>query len=299
MITNLAPPAALPVFDVSQPDMTLHANDELATLRRSGALCKVQPTNGIGLLRWEDCDLVLRNPKHYSSAFQHSEPVPGAEAETNYDTLLWQDPPEHTRVRRLVQQAFTPARVAAMEPHVRDTARQLLDQMLDGKQQCEFHEEFALPLPSYIMSDLLGVEPSMVYTFNHWAKSTFHGPREAAHIADPAKRAEAMAQIARDAHDMEDYLKALVARTRSSPSQTLTSYIVQAREGDAALTEREVLTLLKFLVIAGNDITTMALEQAVFCLATHPEQMALLAQDSGLAANTFEETLRFNGPSCS
>jgi cytochrome P450/ferredoxin-NADP reductase len=284
------------VFDLSLPDMTTQANQRLATLREKSAVCQVQPLGALGVLRWSDCDQVLRTPADYSSAFRRSDPVPGAEAETNYDTLLWQDPPEHTRVRRLVQQAFTPQRVAAMEPHVRQITRELLEHIFTAGDSCDFHRDFAQPLPSYIMSMLLGVDRSMMDTFNRWAKSTFHGPREASQLEDPAMRARAMADIARDAHEMEDYLKTLVAHARSSPSQTLTSYVVHAQESDGLLTEREVLTLLKLFVIAGNDITTMALELTAYALASHPDQMQLLANDVSMAANTFEETLRFLGP---
>jgi cytochrome P450/ferredoxin-NADP reductase len=287
---------ALPVLDLAAPDILGEGNHRLAALRATGPLCWVQPFGALGLLRWTDCDRALRDPRTFSSAFDRSRPVPGAEAETTFDTLLWQDPPEHTRVRRLVQQAFTPERVEAMEPHTRDVARSLLDKIMARGNECEFHRDFAMPLPSYVMSGLLGVDTAMMDTFNHWAYSTFHGPRLAWEVKDPSERDKRLAEIARDAHDMEAYLRERVQYARTSPKPNLITYVVRAQEGTEGLAEREVLTLLKLFVIAGNDITTAALGLTAYCLATHPDQMQLLAHDLSLAANTFEETLRFLGP---
>jgi len=183
-----------------------------------------------------------------------------------------------------------------MESHTREIVRRLLDQIMSRGHHCEFHHDFAMPLPSYVMSGLLGVDESMMDTFNHWANSTFHGPRLAWEMTGAVERDKRLAAIARDAHDMEAYLKERVAETRKSPSHNLISYVVQAQEGKQGLTEREVLTLLKLFVIAGNDITTAALELTIYCLLKHPDQMRLLADDQSLAANTFEEVLRFEGP---
>jgi cytochrome P450/ferredoxin-NADP reductase len=301
MSTTVTQPKAtslkgLPVFDLSAPDITLESNQRLAALRSAGPVCRVEPIGALGLLRWDDCDRVLRDATTFSAAFARSKPVPGAEAETTFDVLLRQDPPEHTRVRGLVQQAFTPQRVAAMEPHTRELVRGLLDDIMARGDTCEFQHDFALPLPSHVMSGLLGVNPSMMDTFQHWANSVFAGPPLAWQIKDTAKRDKRLAEIAQDARDMDAYLKDLVASVRKTPTQTLTSYVVHAEQDGQKLSDREVLTLLKLFVIAGNDITTMSIGLTIQCLATHPDQMRLLADDPSLAANAYEELLRFQGP---
>src|SRR5262245_28138166 len=287
---------ALPVLDVAAPSKTFGANRRMAVLRAAGPLCQVQPLDALGLLRWDDCDRVLRDPDTFSSAFAKNKPVPGAEAETTFDTLLWQDPPDQQRVRGLVQQAFTAQRVAAMEPHTREIVRGLLDRIMARGDGCELHHDFALPLPSYVMSGLLGVDESMMDTFNHWAMSVFHGPGPAWLIPDKAARDRRLAEIARDARDMEAFLKERVEAVRKAPGHDLISYVVQASDGGRKLSEREVLTLLKLFVIAGNDVTTAAIELTLYALATHPDQMRRLADDTSLAANAFEEALRFQGP---
>jgi ferredoxin-NADP reductase len=136
----------------------------------------------------------------------------------------------------------------------------------------------------------------MMDTFQHWANSVFAGPPLAWQIQDPAARDKRLAEIARDAHDMENYLKGRVEEARKALQQNLVSYVVHAQSEGQSLTEREILTLLKLFVIAGNDITTMSIGLTIDTLATHRDQMQLLAQDPSLAANAYEECLRFRGP---
>jgi cytochrome P450/ferredoxin-NADP reductase len=285
---------SLPVLNLSDPNFTVEGNLILADLRAQGPVCRVEPIGAVGLLRWVDCDAVLRNYKNFSAAFERPT-VPGAEEETTINTLLREDPPKHTRVRALMQQAFTPPRVAAMEPHTMEITRKLIDDILRGGNECDFVHDFALPLPSTVMSGLLGVDPSMTETFARWAASMM-GVHTALVIADETARQQRFAELARDAKDMEAYLKERIEERRSSPQQDLISYFIQAAEGGDRLTEREVLTLSKLCVIAGNDLTTQAIALTLNSLLDHPDQMELLANDLSLAANAFEEGLRFNGP---
>src|SRR5688572_19147822 len=100
---------SLPVFDLSDQRTHDECDQVLAELRQRGVLVvQVQPMGLVGFLRWNECDSILRDFKTFSAAFQRSTPIPGAEEETKIDTLLREDPPSHTRVRTLMQQAFTP-----------------------------------------------------------------------------------------------------------------------------------------------------------------------------------------------
>jgi cytochrome P450 len=138
-----------------------------------------------------------------------------APEETKIDMLLREDPPKHTRVRALMQQAFTPQRVAAMEPHTRDIARKLIDGIVAAGNECDFLRQFALPLPSTVMSGLLGVDSSMTETFARWANSMM-GASAAHAIADEAARQKRYQEIASDAKDMEAFLKERIEERRAS-----------------------------------------------------------------------------------
>src|SRR5262249_13546045 len=188
---------ALPVLDLRAPNFTVEGNRILAELRAKGPACRVEPLGALGFLRWAECDAILRDFKTFSAAFPLSAPVPGAGEEMNIDTLLREDPPKHTRVRALMQQGFTPARVAAMEPHTRDITRKLIDDIMAGGTECDFLHQFTLPLPSTVMSGLLGVDASMVATFARWASSMMGGNTAHA-IKDEAARQKRYAEIVRD-----------------------------------------------------------------------------------------------------
>jgi len=295
---NHAVPAGfdeLPVLDLRDPNFTNEGNRILAELRAKGAVCRVEPVGALGFLRWAECDGILRDFRTFSVEFEHSMPVPGAEEETKIDTLLREDPPKHTRVRALMQQAFTPDRVSAMESHTRDITRTLIDGIMAGGSECDFLYQFALPLPSTVMSGLLGVDSSMMETFARWANAMM-GANTAHAIQDEAARQQRYQEIARDAKDMEAFLKERIDERRKSPQQDLITYLIHAAEAGDRLTDREALTLMKLCIIAGNDLTTQALALTLDCLLEHPDQMRLLANDLSAAANAFEESLRFNGP---
>ncbi len=152
MVTSVNNPVpagfdALPVLDLRNPDFTVEGNRLLAELRAKGPVCRVEPLGALGFLRWAECDAILRDFRTFSVAFAHNLPVPGAEEETKIDTLLREDPPKHTRVRTLMQQAFTPQRVAAMEPHTQDITRKVIDDIMAAGDECDFLHQFTLPLP--------------------------------------------------------------------------------------------------------------------------------------------------------
>src|ERR1700741_1175238 len=91
----------LPVLDLRAPDFIGESNRMLKVLRAQGPLCRVEPLGHLGLLRWSDCDAVLRDFRSFSAAFPLGKPIPGAEEETTLTTMIREDPPKHTRVRSL------------------------------------------------------------------------------------------------------------------------------------------------------------------------------------------------------
>src|SRR5262249_61322769 len=143
-----------------------------------------------------DCSL-YHKPSLYQ--FDPPPPVPGAGREMTLYPLPREDPPTHPRVRGLMQRAFPPARVAAMEPHTRDLTRKLIADIMAGGATCEFLHQFTLPLPSTVMSGLLGVDPSMRETFARWAGSILLGPVTAHAIKDESARHNRYQEIVRHA----------------------------------------------------------------------------------------------------
>src|SRR6185369_2562303 len=285
----------LPVLDLQAPNFIEESNRMLKELRAQGPLCRIEPVGYLGLLRWSDCDAVLRDFRSFSAAFPLGRPIPGAEEETTLTTLIREDPPKHTRVRSLVQQAFTPERVAAMEPHILGVARRMIDQIMARGNECDFVSDFTLPFPSTVLSELLGIDPSMVETFKRWAESTL-GQNTAHEIRDEAERQQRFAEIARDAKEFEAYIKLQIEERQRTPGQDMITHLVQAAESGEKLTMEEVLKLTRLFIVAGNHTTTQAMGMTMHLLISHPEQMRILSNDPSLVANTFEESLRYLCP---
>jgi cytochrome P450 len=235
-----------------------------------------------------------KNPVHHSEGARAKGKV-GIPGERNADLmthLLNIDPPDHTRLRRLVSKAFTPRRVAAFAPRVKE----LTDQLIDGfcaEGAADLIHEFAFPLPIYTICDLLGVPAEDQDDFRDWAGMMIRhggGPRGG---------------VARSVKKMRAYLLELIHRKRASlredGTEDLISGLIRAGDHGEHLTENEAAAMAFILLFAGFETTVNLIGNGTYTLLRHPEQRARL-QDSlargetGLLATAVEELLRYDGP---
>ncbi|MEV3874751.1 cytochrome P450 [Streptomyces sp. NPDC049906] len=234
-----------------------------------------------------------KNPEH------HDEPahargrtgIPGERKAELMTHLLNIDPPDHTRLRRLVSKAFTPRRVAAFAPRV----QQLTDRFIDdfaARGEADLIHEFAFPLPIYAICDLLGVPAEDQDDFRDWAGMMIRhggGPRGG---------------VARSVKKMRGYLVDLIHRKRADPGEDLISGLIRASDHGEHLTEGEAAAMAFILLFAGFETTVNLIGNGTFALLTHPEQRALLqgslndgtAGSTGLLSTAVEELLRYDGP---
>jgi cytochrome P450 len=212
-----------------------------------------------------------------------AEGLPGPEFSRH---MLNVDPPDHTRLRRLVSRAFTPGRVAALEPAIRGIARRLLDE-LDAAGPgavVDLVEGYAYPLPWGVIGELLGIPVADRPRLHAWFQVLLTGwagdpPPEAVQASD----------------GIVAYLRELVEAKRRSPADDLVSVLVTAAEGDA-LTTQEVLSSLFQLVVAGHDTTASLIGNGVVALLDHPGQLRLILADLGQLPTAIEELIRFTAP---
>jgi cytochrome P450 len=200
--------------------------------------------------------------------------------------MLNVDPPDHTRLRRLVARAFAPSRVAALEPVVRAAADDLLDQLgsRGPGEAVDLVEGFAHPLPFRVIGELVGIPEADRPRLHAWLQVLLSG-----WAGDPPTEAvEASAGIVA-------YLGDLVDAKRRDPADDLVSVLVTAREGDR-LTVQEVLSSLFQLVVAGHDTTTSLIGNGVVALLDHPDQLQLLVDDLGQLPAAIDELIRFTAP---
>ncbi|MCC3771917.1 cytochrome P450 [Streptomyces sp. UNOC14_S4] len=231
-----------------------------------------------------------KNPVHHSEQAHGKGKVgiPGERSANLMTHLLNIDPPDHTRLRRLVSKAFTPGRVAEFAPRVQE----LTDRLIDGfceKGEADLIHEFAFPLPIYAICDMLGVPREDQDDFRDWAGMMIRhggGPRGG---------------VARSVKKMRTYLAELIHRKRENPGDDLISGLIRASDHGEHLTENEAAAMAFILLFAGFETTVNLIGNGVLALLRNPGQRerlqrALAEGDESLLATGIEELLRYDGP---
>lgn len=198
--------------------------------------------------------------------------------------MLGTDPPDHTRLRRLVSREFTPRRIAALEPRVRQLTDELLDAMLalPGR-RADLVDALAFPLPMSVICELLGVPFMERDDFRSWSNTLVSA-------APQEQVAEAMAR-------MTEYLGTLVEHKRERPGEDLLSGLIRTTDEDGdRLSPDELTAMAWLLLIAGHETTVNLIANGVLALLTHADQLAALRADPGLLEGAVEEMLRYDGP---
>ena len=199
--------------------------------------------------------------------------------------MLNVDPPDHTRLRRLVSRAFVPSRIAALESAIRGIARNLLDELdaAGPHAAVDLIEGYAYPLPFGVIGELLGIPAADRPRLHGWFQVLLTGwagdpPPEAVEASD----------------GIVAYLAELVDAKRQSPADDLVSVLVAAE--DDALTTQELLSSLFQLVVAGHDTTASLIGNGVVALLDHPGQLQALLADPGQLPAAIDELIRFTAP---
>ncbi|MEU7168879.1 cytochrome P450 [Streptomyces morookaense] len=232
-----------------------------------------------------------KNPVHHSEQAAHGKGktgIPGERSANLMTHLLNIDPPDHTRLRRLVSKAFTPGRVAEFAPRVQELTDRLIDGFAD-KGEADLIHEFAFPLPIYAICDMLGVPPEDQDDFRDWAGMMIRhggGPRGG---------------VARSVKKMRGYLAELIHRKRNEPGEDLISGLIRASDHGEHLTENEAAAMAFILLFAGFETTVNLIGNGTYALLRNPDQRerlqnALAEGDESLLATGVEELLRYDGP---
>jgi cytochrome P450 len=196
--------------------------------------------------------------------------------------MLSSDPPDHTRLRKLVNRAFTVRAIAGMRPRIEQLAADLADQMAAGPPEVDLLDSFAFPLPMTVICDLLGVPDDERASFRRWSNTLLSdGPP-----ADRTAAGVAMAQ----------YLGALVADKRARPADDMLSAIVAVSEDADRLSADETVSMAFLLLVAGHETTVNLIGNGMLALLRSPERFAELRADPDLTPRAVEEFLRFDGP---
>jgi cytochrome P450 len=211
-------------------------------------------------------------------------PPPQTDNSYMFRHMLNADPPDHTRLRKLVTKAFTARRVESLRPRVQEISDRLLANLVvsTGDGPVDLLDEYAFPLPITVMCELLGVPDDARDDFRPWS----HAPLSS------WSREEAQAAGTRAA----SYLTGLIEAKRAQPADDLLSALIRASDDNDQLTADEVFAMVYLLMVAGHETTVNLIGNGMLALLRSPEQMAALRTDRSLLPSAIEEFLRFDGP---
>jgi cytochrome P450 len=199
-------------------------------------------------------------------------------------SFLGMDPPRHDRLRALVSRGFTPRRVTALEPHIRELAIRYIDTFIQAG-RCDFIDDFAGRLPMDVISEMVGVPPEDRDELRTWADTVLHREEGNPHV--PPAGMEAAAKIL-------GYFDRHVAQTRAQPGDDLTAALIDAELDGDRLDDREIIAFLFLMIIAGNETTTKLLGNALYWISKNPGQREKVLANRDLAEPWAEETLRYD-----
>jgi len=266
-------------------DPDFHSGDPFPAFRRLRAESPVHwhPTPGFwAVTRHEDVVAVSRDPATFCS----SRGVLLSDIERPVvprQSIIYIDPPEHAKYRKLVQPAFTPGRLRALEERIIGLVRELLA-AIDRGATVDFVEAFAAPLPMLVIADMLGVPGSDHDRFKRWSDAIID--------AGTQPTPDNMAQSA----ELLAYFSEVLAERRQRPGDDLLSVLAHSEIDGERLEEFDLLMFCLTLLVAGNETTRNLISAGLVALAAHPEQWAALRADPALVPTAVEELLRWTTP---
>lgn len=237
--------------------------------------------------RYEDAVAVLKDTRFIKDFTVFLNEEERAEAQKNIfsQNMLFADPPDHKRLRGLVQQAFTPKMIEELRGRITEIANELIDDMQD-RSRIDIIDDFAFPLPIIVICEMLGVPSEDRDKFRTWSNTLVEASN------DPGKAEK----IQQHTEEFTAYLRDWIATRREQPVDDMVSKLIQAEEAGDRLSEQELYGVVSLLIIAGHETTVNLIANGLFALMTHPDQMRTLQQQPERIRPAIEEMLRFEGP---
>jgi cytochrome P450 len=275
-------------YNPLSPEVQANPFPYYAFLRHSHPAAWLEPLQAWAISRYRDVDQAIKSPQIFSSAKWLSVSIGDLNPVPEVPWMIETDPPDHSRLRKLVSKGFTPRMVSRLEPRIRTIARELLEP-LRAKREFDFMREFAGVLPVIVIAEMLGVEPERRADFKRWSDDIVRGTNRP---NDETVRNE----IKRSNAELRAYLQKTIAQRRVEPRDDLLTALVRAEEDQQTLTADEVLAMAALVLAAGNETTTNLLGNTVLALLIRPADFAAVRNDRGLVPRLLEEVLRYDSP---
>ncbi|GAA0558837.1 cytochrome P450 [Paractinoplanes ferrugineus] len=274
--------------DLADPDFHNDPHPSYARWRQTGPVRPVVLPGGYGgwlVTRYEDARQALTDPrlsKDFHTVQRSNDPLPPDIGAAIGHHMLAADPPDHTRLRRLVTAAFTARRIEGLRPRIEQITDELLDAMA-GRDEVDLIDALAFPLPIRVICELLGIPADDQDSFRAWSNTLVGG--EATRAQLPA----AMTALV-------SYVRALIADRRRQPGADLLSGLIAVRDEADRLSEDELSSMVFLLLIAGHETTVNLIGNGSYLLLSQRERWERLRADPALLPTAIEEFLRYESP---
>lgn len=283
-------------YDLFSRTFKVDPHPTFAQMRQETPIYAHTAPNGLRIwyiTRYEDIVTVLRNNdwvvKNLQNALPESAETPvkpgHAILKLINQNMLFADPPDHTRLRALVTQAFTPRRIDALASQIQGFTDRLLDQVA-AQGEMELIHDLAYPLPMLVITAMLGVPDQDGDQVREWSKA----------IISPGSHGINWRQRKRRIRAFVDYIDAMAQERQQNPRDDLLTALVQAEESGGKLSPEELSSMVVLLLVTGHDTVVNLIGNGAVTLLRHPEQLALLQERPSLWPTAVEEILRYDGP---
>jgi len=239
--------------------------------------------------RYADVTAGLRDHEHLSS--MQPPPPPEQVYEGRFKgarNMLGSDPPQHSRLRRLVSRDFTPRRIRELEPRIREIAKDLLDKV-EARGQFDLMADIANVLPVTVIAEMLGVPPELNARFKRWSDTIIGGDNRMPGMPPPP-------ELVRAIDELGDYFTDEIERRRANPGPDLVSALVAAHDEGEVMSAADLLSFITLLLLAGNETTTNLIGNGTLALGRNPDQFDALKGNPAVLPRAIEEMLRYDGP---
>jgi cytochrome P450 len=270
------------------PEVQANPYPYYTALRRDNPVAWLEPLQCWAVSRYDDVDYALRTPEIFSSANWLGQSIGDLSPAPKVSWMIETDPPNHSRLRKLVNKGFTPRMVGRLEPRIRAIANELLANARI-QPEIDFVRDFSGALPVIVIAEMLGVESEHRLDFKRWSDNVVLGTSRP---TDEAARAQVRASNA----EMRTYFEQAIADRRKTPREDLLTVLVQAEEERQTLTSDEVLAMAMLILLAGNETTMNLLSNTALALQAHPADLARISREHVLIPQLIEEMLRYDSP---
>ncbi len=280
--------------NIASPEFKANPYPFYARLRAEAPVYRMTlPTKESAWLvtRYDDVVAVLKDERFVKNAANALTPVQIANQRwfrklfKSMHSMINQDPPDHTRLRALVGKAFTPRLIEQMRPRIQEITDQLLNKV-QSRGRMDLIRDYALPLPTIIISEMLGVPAADRHWFHHWSNA----------VMSAAYSTWGLVKSVPNTMLFLRYIRGFIEKRRAEPHEDLVSALIAAEEAGASLTTSEMVAMIFLLLVAGHETTVNLIGNGMLALLEHPDQMEKLRSNPSLIKSAVEEILRYTNP---